>query len=225
MSLQDQRDFFLRSLDDLEAERAAGDISEADYLALRDEYTVRAADLLRSGGDVVSTRDRETRPGRRVFVVGAVIAVAVLAGVLAARGSGQRLPGDPGAGTIEAGPTQRVDQARVLVSQGNTQEALRLYQSVLDEDPRHPAALADLGWLLRQSGRPDDALAYLDRAVAADPTYPDAHFFRGMVLWKDKADPAGGAAEFKLALANNPRQDLRRTLEGFLPQVEAEANR
>ena len=215
----EERDFLLRSLDDLDAERAAGDISEADYIALRDEYTARAADLLRSGRDSPRPVRTKSRPGRWI----AVLAVAALAGVGVARMAGDRLPGDPGSGTVEAGPSQRVDQARALVRAGNTTEALRLYQSVLDEDPRHPAALADLGWLLHQSGRPDDALAYLDRAVTADPTYPDAHFFRGMVLWKGKGDPAGGTAEFKLALANNPSPDLRTTLERFIGEAEAEA--
>ena len=46
--LEEQRDFLLRSLDDLEREHDAGDIDETDYLALRDDYTVRAAAVLRS---------------------------------------------------------------------------------------------------------------------------------------------------------------------------------
>jgi tetratricopeptide (TPR) repeat protein len=45
--LDEEREFFLRSLRDLEAERAAGDIDEVDYVALRDDYTVRAAHVLR----------------------------------------------------------------------------------------------------------------------------------------------------------------------------------
>jgi len=45
--LEEERDFFLRSLRDLEAERASGDIDEGDYMALRDDYTVRAAAILR----------------------------------------------------------------------------------------------------------------------------------------------------------------------------------
>lgn len=45
--LEEEREFFLRSLRDLEAERAAGDIDELDYASLRDDYTVRAAEVLR----------------------------------------------------------------------------------------------------------------------------------------------------------------------------------
>ena len=45
--LEEERDFLLRSLDDLDQERAAGDIDEADYQALHDDYTARAARVLR----------------------------------------------------------------------------------------------------------------------------------------------------------------------------------
>ena len=47
-ALEEERDFLLRSLDDLEREHDAGDIDETDYEGLRDDYTVRAATVLRS---------------------------------------------------------------------------------------------------------------------------------------------------------------------------------
>jgi tetratricopeptide (TPR) repeat protein len=46
--LDDERSFLLDSLQDLERERDAGDLSDADYGALRDHYTRRAADVLRA---------------------------------------------------------------------------------------------------------------------------------------------------------------------------------
>ena len=45
--LEEERDFFLRSLRDLEVEHDAGDIDDADYDALKDDYTVRAAAVIR----------------------------------------------------------------------------------------------------------------------------------------------------------------------------------
>jgi hypothetical protein len=45
--LEEEREFFLRSLRDLESEHAAGDIDPVDYQSLRDDYTRRAADVLR----------------------------------------------------------------------------------------------------------------------------------------------------------------------------------
>ncbi len=45
--LEEERDFLLRSLDDLERELAAGDIEATDYRALEEDYTARAAAVLR----------------------------------------------------------------------------------------------------------------------------------------------------------------------------------
>ena len=46
--LDDERAFLLRSLEDLEREHDAGDLSERDYAVLRDRYTAHAAAVLRS---------------------------------------------------------------------------------------------------------------------------------------------------------------------------------
>jgi cytochrome c-type biogenesis protein CcmH/NrfF len=46
--LDDERSFLLDSLEDLERERYAGDLSDVDYALLRDRYTHRAAEVLRA---------------------------------------------------------------------------------------------------------------------------------------------------------------------------------
>ena len=43
----EERDFLLASLDDLEAEYAAGDLDDDDYAALKADYTTRAARVIR----------------------------------------------------------------------------------------------------------------------------------------------------------------------------------
>ncbi|MEO7837244.1 MAG: hypothetical protein ABIS21_06340, partial [Acidimicrobiales bacterium] len=48
VELEEERDFLLRSLQDLEREQEAGDLDEADYRSLRDSYTARAAAVLRA---------------------------------------------------------------------------------------------------------------------------------------------------------------------------------
>lgn len=59
--LEEERDFLLASLDDLEAERAAGDIDEADYRTLHDDYTARAARVLRHLETARSPRGRSAQ--------------------------------------------------------------------------------------------------------------------------------------------------------------------
>ena len=46
--LELERAFLLRSLEDLDGEYRAGDVSEEDYSRLRDQYTARAAEVLRA---------------------------------------------------------------------------------------------------------------------------------------------------------------------------------
>ncbi len=46
--LEEERAFLLKSLDDLEREREAGDIDEHDYETLKDDYTRRAVTVLRA---------------------------------------------------------------------------------------------------------------------------------------------------------------------------------
>ncbi len=61
LGLEEQRDLLLRSLRDLERERAAGEINDDDYTTLKDDYTARAAAVLRA---IESGRTGRPRPGR-----------------------------------------------------------------------------------------------------------------------------------------------------------------
>ena len=103
--LEEQRDFLLRSLDDLEREHDAGDVDEADYQALKDDYTARAAAVLRSleDGQAAPAAGRATPdrasgrsdPRRASLFAG-------LAGLLVAQASGRRDAGDLSSGDIRA---------------------------------------------------------------------------------------------------------------------------
>jgi len=67
--LEEERDFLLRSLDDLEAEHAAGDLEDADYRALEEDYTARAASVLRRLQHIEAPDDPGA--GRKDVMVGA----------------------------------------------------------------------------------------------------------------------------------------------------------
>ncbi|MGZ7018976.1 MAG: tetratricopeptide repeat protein, partial [Acidimicrobiia bacterium] len=71
------------------------------------------------------------------------------------------------------------------------------------------------GWIIRLQGFPDEALQLLDKAVTVDPSYPDAHFFRGYVLLEDKKNPKGAIPEFQQYLviaSDSPLADQVRSL-------------
>ena len=241
--LEEQRDFLLTSLRDLEAERAAGDLEEADYLALRDNYTARAAAVLRALGSVeagpapapaalgtagIPHRSRTRAGGRWRTAVAAVAlaACAGLAGYAVAGAAGERSATDEATGSLPEGSVDRITKAQALVSEGKVLEAIRLYDSLLEDDPENPVALAQRGWLVSRvdPSLVDSGLAAIDRAIAVDPNYPEAHFFRGMILWKSKGQPAAGAEAFQRAIDAKPPAQLITLLQQARDQALAAAS-
>ena len=151
--LEEERDFLLTSLRDLELEREAGDIDELDHARLRDDYTARAAAVLRALEDhdvapmVKVEEARKRRDPRFVALVSAgVLAVAVLAGVLVARSAGERVAGLPLTGAVPStAPLDDLTRARQLFSERNYLDALKLYDKVLKGEPDNVEALTYRG--------------------------------------------------------------------------------
>ncbi|MBW3651582.1 MAG: tetratricopeptide repeat protein [Actinobacteria bacterium] len=247
--LEEERQFLLTSLRDLEAERAAGDIEEADYLALRDNYTARAATVLRALAPAAGAGEATRTPGenaaaqaagvrrvaprsagrrgwRTAVAVVALAAGAGLAGYAVAGAAGERSATDEATGSLPEGSVDRITKAQALVSEGKVLEAIRVYDSLLADDPENPVALAQRGWLVSRvdPSLVDSGLASIDRALATDPDYAEAHFFRGMILWRSKGDPAAGAEAFQRAIDTNPGPQLTTLLQQVRDQALAAAS-
>lgn len=228
--LEEERDFLLKSLRDLDAERAAGDIDESDYRSLRDQYTVRAAEVLRRldrgtpERAVGTSADAPVRRRARRWVVAAgAVAVAVVAGWAVMATAGERLPGDQLTGNVTEGVTGKLARAQELTAAGRASEAVKLYDEVLRIDPENPQALAYRGWIVHLAGLSDRGLDYVNRAVEADPSYPDARFFRGMILWRAKGDAAAAVTEFQAFLDNDPPPAMVDLVKTNLERARAEA--
>ncbi|TML65080.1 MAG: tetratricopeptide repeat protein [Actinobacteria bacterium] len=230
--LEEEREFLLRSLRDLEREREAGDIEDGDYRTLRDDYTARTASVaLAIDEGRAQLPPPPARNARRlVATVVAVAVVALGAGVLVARASGERVAGRPGSGSLPTGDTEQLAQARVALNEGNVVEAVKTYDRVLKTNPRNPEALAYRGWILRLAAVSGGAfdqklwqqgLASIERAIAVDPSYPDAHFFRGLILYRDRHDATGAAAELQKFLGLNPPPDMVAPVRQLLGEVTA----
>jgi cytochrome c-type biogenesis protein CcmH/NrfG len=173
-ALEEERDFLLASLDDLERERDAGDIDDDDYAALREDYTARAAAAVRA----VRQQRREIaaagrQPGKKRLIAGvmAALLLAVIAGVLVAQFSGRRQAGQQVSGNIaqangtpaatgtaaSAQPDAATQKCMVKMSQafggtsgatptGSPVDALRCFDAVLKGDSNNVAALTFRGW-------------------------------------------------------------------------------
>jgi len=230
-ALEEERDFLLRSLRDLEAEHDAGDIDDVDYQALEDDYTARAAAVLRA----IDARRAEfaTRPApraRRATVVAVVgIAVlAVLAGVLVARASGTRSSGESATGDVRLSTRDRLVEADQLAVEGDAVGAIELYDEVLAVVPDDPDALAGKASLLLQAGTQsgDEAVTargvdLLRQALAAHPEHHRALFEYGTYLLVVEGDTVEGARQFELLLAADPPPELAQPAQAILDDIAA----
>ena len=205
-ALEEQRDFLLDALARLEEEHDAGVVDDADYENLRDDYTVRAANVLRAleaEGEADATTASSAPRGRRTALVVGLVAIAlVIAVVVLGRSTSERGPGDSLTGGDEvAGQTVVADPevvellgvAQQLFAAQEYAEAIQTYDQVLERDPDNVEALTYRGWLLRLvavgATDPSDrellqsrAREALDRAVELEPTYVDARIFRAILL-------------------------------------------
>jgi tetratricopeptide (TPR) repeat protein len=232
--LEEERDFLLRSLDDLEAERAAGELDDADYRTLRDGYTDRAADVLRAleedreeraAGGEGPPRPRWRRPVAALVVAG----LAAGAGLGVAATAGSRRPGETVTGGVGADPaTDRLREA-AAVAREDPRRALDLYDDVLADDARNVEAWAERALLLASlsvgvdSPRLlDEARRSIDEALAIDPDSPRSRFYLGLIELFGGDRPAATAA-FEEALAADPPPVLRSAIEARLEQLRVPA--
>lgn len=198
--LEEERDFLLASLDDLELELAAGDVDQADYDALESDYTTRAARVIRRLADdetAVGTAAQPRSARRTLAWVGGVVVVAAVAGLLLARFSGSRSSGDTITGDIRTTSRELLFDAQQAFAEGDSELALALYDEAIEIQPSNAEALSYRGWLLSRTGDPEAAVIDLDDAIAIEPGYPDARVFRAVVAL-DLGDP--DTAEAQLAV-------------------------
>ncbi|MFM7062078.1 MAG: hypothetical protein ACKO04_01100, partial [Actinomycetes bacterium] len=151
---EDRQDHLLRSIEDLEREHDAGDLSDEDFEQLRAEYTARAAAELR-GEEVAPVPSPAPRrsAGRTAAVVGGVLAVALLTGLALARGVGQR---GGGGLTGDAGSLREQLAACQPLAFQEPRKGIGCYQKILDTAPDDLDALTYQGWAMVRAGRTQD---------------------------------------------------------------------
>ncbi len=207
-ALEEERDFLLRSLEDLEREYAAGDVDDSDFEELKDDYTARAAAVIRAIEDrteaVKSLRPQRNwqRTALGLVLVGAM---AVGASWVVFRNAGTRAPGQGLTGDIRQDSSNLILQAQGLTGQAQAslqagdsakaikqfESAVQTYDKALEISPENVQALTYRGWVLHTialSSEPSvaaefdrQALEYLDEAIAIDPLYSDARVFRAIL--------------------------------------------
>jgi tetratricopeptide (TPR) repeat protein len=211
-ALEDERDFLLRSLDDLETERAEGNVDDDTYRELHDDYTARAAATIRAMRDGVDARPRpEPLPlRRRVLVITAIVVLAVVAGVSLAAALGARLPGQTGSGNTGAGSSasggsgaaataaQLRAQLEGAVKRNPGDSKTRLaYAEFLERDGNLPGALEQYLEVARR-----DRMNAIAQAQAGRILYLTAQQTRDAAQQKQLLDQS--RARFDLSVAADP---------------------
>ena len=233
-NLEEQRDFLLASLRDLERERQAGDVDDADYEALRSSYTARAADIIRRLDDAASVTTNDEVPKKRPVprrLVGVLVVLAIAAGlgVFVARQSGQRLPGETASGGIADSTANKLAQARQL-NFVDPITAINIYSDVLKVDPDNVEALTYRSWLLALTARDAEqsvrdaaiqtAILGLGRATLLDDSYPDAHCFLGIVSFRFANDVTTAKTELAKCQAADPPAQVKSFVDAVVAELD-----
>jgi uncharacterized protein (TIGR02996 family) len=264
-SLESERDFLLRSIADLETEREAGNLDDDRYRALKDDYTARAAAVLRS---IEESQEAAPAPApvprkRRLLTGGAVLVFVIGAALALAAATGNRREGQTITGNAQGAesgevpvaerkaalerqieehpddPAAHLVYARFLIETSDPNaggafpppDAVKAYLKAAQLDPKNPEANAYAGWTLflaTQNSEADPktaaelvdrALARLDAAVAANDTYPDGVFFRGMVQLRGKNNPKAAIPDFERYLVLVPEGQFHDQVKQLLDQA------
>jgi tetratricopeptide (TPR) repeat protein len=234
--LEAERDFLLQSIEDLDREHVTGALDDQEYIDLRDQHVVRAAAVLRALNSAEREPATASRPApsitakataswlrrrqRQVWALGVVALIAVC-GVGIAAVMDERRDGDTITGNTADSAASLLADAQRQTAEGKASDAVKTYDKVLEIDAQNVQALTYRGWLLNLAGISDEGLASIERAIAIQPTYADAHFFKGYILLNVKQDPAGAIAELNAFLANNPPQEMVPLVQQVLKDAEA----
>ena len=180
--LEEERDFLLRSLDDLDREYVSGELTDREFGTLRDDYTRRVAAVVRSLA--------ETQPGEvpvaisgkfwRWFVV--LVSVGVLSGFALAQFSGLRAPGETISGEVDRSPRSRLLNAEQLFFADELEAARAAIEEILRDSPDFSGALVLSARMHERAGDPLPAIRQLDQVLQHSPEHVDALTLRGWIL-------------------------------------------
>jgi protein O-GlcNAc transferase len=99
--------------------------------------------------------------------------------------------------------TPAIDLAKQHHAAGRLDQAEPLYLQIVANQPDHPEALALLGVLYYQQGRPADAIPLLQRAADANPQSPENQYNLGLAL-AAREDWNAAVAAFQRAITLRP---------------------
>ncbi len=211
--LDERYEAALRSLEEIEADHDAGNLSDADHQELRGRYETEIGQLERelglTEGRAAATRGEAVKgvaAPERSWVPAAVgwsaagIAFVALAYLVLSTALRPRVGDESITGSIpgqETGASMGVPVAEVDM------ERLRSLEEIVAGEPQNLEALVELGHMYLRLQRYDELNYVTQAALAIDPNHPEALTHLGMLLFS-MDHPEGVLATFDQALAIAP---------------------
>lgn len=251
-ALRAERDDLLRSIEDLERERAAADIDDDDFDRLRSDYVARtsavqraisAAESLPAGAQQAAGSSRWARfrrmlgrrRTRRALLLATVVWFLAAVAVAGLHAAGVRLPGESATGSVTLSQAMKVEQelaqASSLAASGQVAQAISVYGTVLETVPHQHEALTYQGWLIRLSGLAAHDATVIRRgdreiaeAVRVAPRYPDARGLDAVALFEDGHDAHAAIAQLVACIRDHPSTSFVRAVRSKVLPIYRAAN-
>jgi len=182
--LEDQRLDLLASLDRVDAELKRGELDETDHTELRDDLTVRTADVIRrlANSEAIRPVAKKSPTARKVWAVVLIAIIAVAAGLWVRASSGLRLAGQFGSGQIEQSSRDLLLEAELEMAGGDLEAATETVAEVLELLPDDVDALILLARIQERDSELLEAIMTLDQALAIEPDSTEALTVKGWIL-------------------------------------------
>ncbi len=97
----------------------------------------------------------------------------------------------------------QLDKALELHAEGKLDKAKKIYENILDKDPKQSLALVFYGVLLHEQNHSDLGLQQVDNAIAMNGEHPGYHYNRGLIL-KEMGRYCDAIASYQRCIELNP---------------------
>ena len=182
-SSEKEKDFLLKSLDDLDSELAKGDLTEKDYAQLSRNYKRRLIKLTKQ--ETPSIKESKLQNVKKTwFTVTFLVVLALISGIAIANSSGERTGSETITGSIRKSTVTKLQEAQQLLSDSDKwDEAISIYDEVLQDQPSNAEALTYRAWLRYRTGEDSDPQIRDWREVRIlNPEFADAIVFLTIAL-------------------------------------------
>ena len=182
-SSEKEKDFLLKSLDDLDSELAKGDLTEKDYAQLSRNYKRKLIKLTKQ--ETRSIKESKLQNVKKTwFTVAFLVVLALISGIAIANSSGERTGSETITGSIRKSTVTKLQEAQQLLSDSDKwDEAISIYDEVLQDQPSNAEALTYRAWLRYRAGEDSDPQIRDWREVRIlNPEFADAIVFLTIAL-------------------------------------------